>query len=211
MKAHRWVPLAVSAGCALAIALLRPRPGGASEALPPGALARVGERILTEVDVQRRLALLGSTAWGARAPARRPADRPPPAVPDARTVLDTLIEEELLFLHGRALGYLEDDTVRRHVVGRVWEETARAGGEAGLRVLLEELRRRHGVQVLRAPSSEVASGGSAVAPLADAVLAAVTRDLADRAPLTADQQRALRTDLTAALERLAAGDPEGGP
>lgn len=207
MNARRWIPFAVSAACAVGIALLRPRAGDTSAAVPAGALARVGERFLTEADVQRRLALLRSTAWGTRPLARRGGDAAPPDVPDAATVLETLIEEELLFRHGRDSGYLEDDTVRRHVIGRVWEEAAREGGEARLRALLEELRERHRVEVLRRPSPDPAPDRSTLAPLAEALLVAVARDVEAVAPLSASQQHTLRGELTVALERLATADP----
>ena len=134
-----WAPLLVSALCiGVIVALKHSERAATASSAAPSALAWVGDQPISPADVDRRLALLRSTEFASR-PRADGKDAPQPKN-DATSVLEYLIEEELVFREASERGLDKDEFVRRHVTNRLMEEEvlgraqSRGEDESALRV-----------------------------------------------------------------------------
>jgi hypothetical protein len=110
--------LAAGAVVGLGLAAFGLRPPGLPERLPPGAVARVNGVIVRAADLDAALA-------GLAADRRTPLD-----AADRRRVLDRLIDDELLFQHGVALGLARRDRiVRGQIVAATLDALAAPAGD----------------------------------------------------------------------------------
>ncbi|MBI1854056.1 MAG: hypothetical protein HYR85_27270 [Planctomycetes bacterium] len=139
MTLKSWAPVLVSVVCIGAIvAFKRSERAATASSAAPSALAWVGDQPITAADVDRRLALLRSTEFASRSRADGRDSTPPKN--DAASVLEYLIEEELIFREASERRLDKDEFVRRHVTNRLMEEEvlgraqARGEDESALRV-----------------------------------------------------------------------------
>ncbi|MGH8455205.1 MAG: peptidylprolyl isomerase, partial [Nevskiales bacterium] len=98
------------------------------DSLPPGAIARVNDRLILRDAWLRAVAMVSSER------------RTPLTEADKRHILDRLIDEELLAQHGLALGLVEQDRRLRGQLVQQAMQTASAAG-AGREFSEDELRR----------------------------------------------------------------------
>jgi hypothetical protein len=128
-KLGAWAPLLVSAGCVIAIvAFKRSERDAAAKQAEPAALAWVGDVPITAADVERRAALLRSGEWAAREPVDGRQSPSPSAEP--ASVLEYLLDEEVVFREAHERGLDRDEFVRRHATNRLMEEEVLARAAA---------------------------------------------------------------------------------
>ena len=111
--------LGAGAAVGLALAATGLRPPALRGDLPPDAVARVNDALIRRLDLARALAGLGADR-------REPLD-----AADRRRILDRLIDDELLFQHGLALGLARRDRlIRGQLVAATLDALAAPEGDS---------------------------------------------------------------------------------